>query len=114
MSMAEYLNEKEGQLKLNPGSRLYSTSCTTELVVVRGPAEDVAMSCCGAPMSEQANEHAETARCEGKEKALFVGKRYSDEVTGIELLCTKGGHGPLECDGRPLVVKASKPLPSSD
>lgn len=50
----------------------------------------------------------------GLDGNALLGKRYSDEATGIELLCTKGGPGQLACDGRPLVVKAAKPLPSSD
>ena len=42
---------------------------------------------------------------------VLLGKRYADEASGIELLCTKPGPGPLAVDGRPLVVKGAKPLP---
>jgi hypothetical protein len=101
-------------VELKPGSRLFSTSCTTEVVVVRAPSADVAVSCCGSPMSEEPSGAAGTPQPAGTGEALLIGKRYSDEGTGMELLCTKGGHGPLACDGRPLVVKGSKPLPSSD
>ena len=90
---------KEEELNLKPGSRLYSTSCTTEVVVVRAPAAEVAVSCCGAPVSEQASEGGDSDRPEGTEDAVLIGKRYSDEVTGMELLCTKGGYGRLACDG---------------
>jgi hypothetical protein len=101
-------------LKLKPGSRLFSTSCSTEVVVVRVPSEEVAMSCCGSPMSTEPTDTDGAAQPQGDGEALLIGKRYSDEATGMEVLCTKGGQGPLACDGRPLVVKSSKPLPSSD
>ncbi len=44
----------------------------------------------------------------------LLGKRYEDEVSGLEVLCSKGGDGTLTLDDRPLVVKSAKPLPSSD
>lgn len=42
------------------------------------------------------------------------GKRYTDEAETFELLCTKAGKGSLSLAGEPLVLKAAKPLPSSD
>ncbi len=44
----------------------------------------------------------------------LLGKRYVDEQTGLEVLCTKPGTGSLAADGRPLTIKAPKPLPASD
>ena len=46
--------------------------------------------------------------------ATLLGKRYSDESIGIELLCTKSGLGSLAVDGVPLGQKDAKPLPASD
>jgi len=46
--------------------------------------------------------------------ARAVRKRYEDEVSGLEVLCSKGGNGTLTFDAKPLVVKSAKPLPSSD
>jgi hypothetical protein len=43
-----------------------------------------------------------------------IGKRYADDATGVELLCTKSGEGTLTLNGQPLQVKGAKPLPSSD
>jgi hypothetical protein len=43
-----------------------------------------------------------------------LGKRYADESSGIEVLCSKSGEGTLTLDGKPLEVKGAKPLPSSD
>lgn len=45
---------------------------------------------------------------------VLLGKRYADPETGLELLCSKAGDGPLTVDDRPLGVKAPKALPSSD
>jgi hypothetical protein len=45
---------------------------------------------------------------------VLIGKRYADEVSGIEVLGAKAGAGSLAFDGRPLVLKEAKPLPASD
>ena len=45
---------------------------------------------------------------------MLLGKRYVDDESDIEVLCTKAGDGALAVDGRPLVLKTAKPLPSSD
>jgi hypothetical protein len=43
-----------------------------------------------------------------------MGKRYADEASGLEVLCTKAGAGTLTLDGAPIELKGAKPLPSSD
>jgi len=43
-----------------------------------------------------------------------LGKRYVDEPTGLELLCTKPGSAVPAADGRELALKTAKPLPASD
>ncbi|MDP9820794.1 hypothetical protein J2S59_000603 [Nocardioides massiliensis] len=47
-------------------------------------------------------------------ESVQLGKRYFDENTGLEVLCSKGGAGPLMVDGRLLQVRGAKALPSSD
>jgi hypothetical protein len=42
------------------------------------------------------------------------GKRFADDVTGLEVLCTKGGKGSLSLGGRPIGAKEAKKLPASD
>ncbi len=42
-----------------------------------------------------------------------LGKRYYCETCHGEVVCTKPGDGHLECCV-PMVLKATKPLPSSD
>jgi len=44
----------------------------------------------------------------------MLGKRYVDDASGIEVLCTKAGVGTITFDGRTLLLKEAKPLPSSD
>jgi hypothetical protein len=43
-----------------------------------------------------------------------LGKRYADEETGTEVLCTKPGEGSLSIGDVPLPFKDAKPLPASD
>jgi hypothetical protein len=43
-----------------------------------------------------------------------LGKRYTCEECGAEVLCTKPGGGAVHCCGQEMVIKAAKPLPSSD
>ena len=46
--------------------------------------------------------------------AIQLGRRYMDEKTGIQVLCTKAGEGTLECEGRDMEVQQPRALPSSD
>lgn len=93
------------------GTKLRSTTGTTEVVVTRAPSIEIALTCAGAPLAED-GAGAETST--GTDDAILLGKRYVDEESGIELLCSKPGPGPLAADGRELVIKGAKPLPASD
>ena len=101
-------------MKLTPGTRLKSAACDTEAVVVRVPSEG-AITCGGAPMvpfaeAKPAGVSLDSAASGG----TLMGKRYHDEQTGLEMLCTKPGKGSLAIDGRPLQLREAKQLPSSD
>jgi hypothetical protein len=102
-------------MELKAGVRLKSGVSSTEVVVIRPPSEEVELTCGGVPMVEpdQLPQDGGEGRSE-LEGETQLGKRYTDESTGIELLCTKAGKGQLACDGRVLVIKGAKPLPSSD
>jgi hypothetical protein len=50
----------------------------------------------------------------GFDQGTQLGKRYSDDELGIELLCTKAGEGSLSVGETVLAVKGAKPLPASD
>ena len=98
-------------VQTKPGLKLRGTACSTEVVVVRPAADAVELACCGAPLTT-----VETGIAPGAPdpNGVLLGKRYADEQTGLELLCTKPGPGELGIDGRPLLLKGAKPLPSSD
>lgn len=72
------------------------------------------LGCGGADMipvgAEPAGGAPEPALADGTQ----LGKRYADDDSGLEVLCTKPGAGTLTLDGVPLPLKSAKPLPSSD
>jgi len=83
--------------------------------VVKAPADDVEIGCGGAPMlAEGESAEGSPTLDPSLGDAALLGKRYADEELGLELLCTKAGEGALTVDGRVLLQKGAKPLPSSD
>jgi hypothetical protein len=101
--------------QLKPGSQLRSTVCTTEVVVVRPPADEVELQCGGQPMVDKgAGGESTGAPDPAWAGGTQLGKRYVHEGVGVELLCTKAGEGGLSVNGEPLEIKGAKPLPSSD
>jgi hypothetical protein len=102
-------------MELKPGSRWKSAVCDTELVVVRPPKSPVTLECGG---------HAVIAHSEPRVEGLTLspdhaggsaaGKRFADEETGLEVLCSKAGAGSLSVDGRAVAAKEAKKLPASD
>jgi len=103
-------------MDLKAGMRLRSTVSEAEVIVVRAPAEPVSLTSGGQPLVAADDAAPPASIVPGHEGDLQLGKRYVDpeEKTAIELLCTKVGAGVLAVDGRLLVVKGAKPLPSSD
>jgi hypothetical protein len=100
---------------LRPGTRLRSLVCSTEVVVVRAPAGEIALTCGGQPMLTPDDPRKADAAPGGADgEGTLLGKRYEDADAGVELLCTKAGAGELAVDGRALVIKGAKPLPSTD
>lgn len=94
------------------GTRLYSTTCAAELIVVRAPTGEVTLTCGGAPVvSDPATRPAVEADAGS---GALLGKRYEDPDSGLEVLVTKGGSGALAVNGRGLVETAAKRLPASD
>ena len=101
-------------MELKPGTRFRSQVCETEVVVVKaGDGGD--LTCGGAPLVPlDAEADPSAVLVDGSDGGTLLGKRYTDEVSGIELLCVKPGAGSLAVDGRPLELKTAKALPSSD
>jgi hypothetical protein len=94
------------------GQRLRSAVCDTEVIVLRVPEAPVELSCGGSPMT--ANSGPAGSPRPGAGGGTLLGKRYVDEKTGLEVLCTRPGAGGLAADGRDLTIKAPKALPASD
>lgn len=103
-------------MQLKPGSRLRSTVCETEVVVVRVPADhDVDLRCGGAPMvptTDPAGPVGDLAPALAGGTAM--GKRYASESHDLEVLATKAGQGTLAIGAAVLELKLAKPLPASD
>ncbi|WP_432198190.1 hypothetical protein [Streptomyces sp. bgisy027] len=96
------------------GARLRSLSSGVEVVVVRPAAQPVVLTCAGEALIPLERAASAIPGPAPDRETVLVGKRYHDETSGLELLCTKSGAGPLVVDGRSLGAKAAKPLPSSD
>jgi len=102
---------------LTPGTKLASTVCATEVIIVRPPSGPVDVECGGTamvPAAEAPDEGARGALDADHTGATMLGKRYVHEDSGLELLCTKPGEGSLAVAGVALPLKEAKPLPSSD
>ena len=102
-------------LTLKAGKRVFSVVCTTEMVVVKAPSDDVDLTIGGVAPVESADERTGNASLvEGHRGGTAIGKRYVDDADTIELLCTKAGEGVPALDGTPMHLKEAKPLPASD
>jgi hypothetical protein len=108
----QVLRQEGTRVQTKPGLKLRGATCPTEIVVVRPAAGDVELACCGQPMIEP--DGSEPPAAAPSPAGILLGKRYADETSGLEVLCTKPGPGPLTVDGRELQVKGPKPLPASD
>lgn len=97
---------------IKPGARLRSAVSEVEVVIVRAGSDvgSGALTCGGEPMLDVSAAPGSG----GSGDDVLLGKRYVDEESGAEILCTKGGAGPLALDGRGLTIKGAKTLPSSD
>ena len=102
-------------MEIKTGARMRSAVCATEVIVVRATGADVDLRCGGqsmTPMSETRDPEATPDPEFAAGNAM--GKRYADEVLGLELLITKAGAGTLSIGTTPIELKDAKPLPSSD
>ena len=100
---------------IKPGTRLRSSVCDVEVIVIKASSSEIDLRCGGRPMllvpaERPAGETAEP----GFDHGTLIGKRYVDETGDLELLCTKAGASSLSVGESLLQVKEAKPLPSSD
>ncbi|MCP4035382.1 MAG: hypothetical protein GY733_00470 [bacterium] len=98
---------------MKAGTRLKSAVCTTEVMIVGAPKEEVEVTCGGAPLVAMGEEGSGTLSEDAK-GGTQIGKRYVNEAGDLEILCTKPGEGSLAVGGAELTIKGAKPLPSSD
>lgn len=99
---------------LKPGTRWHSTTCETQVMVVRAPATDVDLRCGGAPVVAAADATARPAPAAGFDGGSLMGKRYVHDDLGLEVLCVKAGAGSLSVGDEVIFTKEAKALPSSD
>ena len=102
-------------MELKPGSRWRSAVCDAQIVIVKPPSSAAVLECGGQPLRPHTEAKDEgAAPSPDRATGTLLGKRYVDEETGLEALCSKTGAGSLSIDGRPLTLKDAKKLPSSD
>jgi hypothetical protein len=100
--------------ELKAGARLKSTTCTTEVIVVKSPGGNVDVRCGGQPMVPATETVERTAPAPGAAQGTALGKRYVNADESLEILCTKAGEGSLGLGDTLLSLKEAKPLPASD
>lgn len=102
-------------MELKPGTRLESATCDAQVVVVKAPKDggDVDLRCGGEPL-RPVGEGGDRLPISLEGEGTLLGKRYSDDDLGLELLCSAAGAGTLSIGTEPLPIKGAKPLPSSD
>ena len=115
------MTPEAGTVDLKPGSRWRSAVCDTEVVVVRAPARPVIFHIGGAEVFPADAGQNRPSRDRGRAQpdaalagGTLLGKRYTDEATGLQVLCVKAGDGTITVDGRPAAVVAPRQLPASD
>ncbi len=100
---------------LRPGSRWRSAVCESEVIVVRAPAAPVLLCIGGAPvLAADSDRPSGSAPDRALAEGTLLGKRYADEASGLQLLCTRSGAGTITVAGRPAMIMAPRKLPASD
>ena len=101
-------------MNLKAGSRLESTVCDVQVIVVRAPTVDVDLRCGGGPLVPFGQAETRSEPDASLMGGTAVGKRFADEESGLEILCTRAGDGTLTVNGTPIAAKDAKALPASD
>ena len=101
-------------MQLKAGTRIRSSVCATELMVIQCPDGDLDLRCGGAPVLAIGEDASGGQLDPGHKDGTQIGKRYVSEAGDLELLCTKPGEGSLSVGDVKLALKEAKPLPSSD
>jgi len=100
-------------MKLVVGQSLWSLVDATTVVVVRCPDTDLALTCGDREMTAKSGSRPAVSS-DAVGDGLLMGKRYTADDQGLELLCVRPGAHPVAVNGTRLVQKNAKPLPASD
>jgi hypothetical protein len=105
-------------------ARVLATGATVGLragvsvLVTRAPNRDGVLQCseavltpqrppaCGAVPQTTVSQTTVPSRAERPAGAILPGERFTDPVSGLEIVCTRTGHGIFTFDGRPLQRRA--------
>ncbi|MCD2113519.1 hypothetical protein LQ384_20620 [Rhodococcus rhodochrous] len=102
-------------MQVRSGQRYVSAVCATSIVVVKGPSSDIDLKCGGTAMVAAGTDvDSRPGPAAGYDQGTIIGKRYWDEKTGLEVVCTSAGPGSLSLGDRVLPERPPQPLPSSD
>ena len=101
-------------MQVKTGSRLGSTVCNAEVMVIAAPEGDVDLTCGGAPIAEAGAGGDKGSIDPDHAGGVQIGKRYVDAEGTLELLGIKPGEGSLALGGVQLSLKDSKKLPKTD
>ena len=96
------------------GARLVSTTCTTEVIIVRAADPELVVECGGRPMAVAGDAVTRVPPRTGFDAGTELGKRYASANHDLEVLCVRAGAGTLSVEDEVLIVRSPKPLPSSD
>ena len=99
-------------MELRPGLRLKSVVCDAEIMVISA-TEGHELTCGGEQLVSEAPAETVQGNPDHMDGCL-IGKRYVNEAKTIEVLCVKSGDGSLYYNGKELMTKDTRKLPSSD
>lgn len=101
-------------MQLKTGTRLGSSVCDAEVMVITAPEEESNLTCGGAAMVEAGTATEKGTIDPDLADGVQIGKRYVDADGTLELLGIKPGEGSLALNGTQLLLKDSKKLPKTD
>ena len=84
------MSEATSAIELKTGSRLASTVCDGEVMVVIAPGGAVEMTCGGAAMVVSGTDAPRGALDPDQAVAIQIGKRYVTADGSLEVLCAWG------------------------
>ncbi len=100
---------------LKAGTRLKSTVCATEIMVIAASGGPYDLTCGGEVLVGNNDDVPEGGSLSDNfSGGTLMGKRYTNEAGDLELLCIKSGDCSLAVGGVVLSLKEAKALPSSD